>query len=164
MNKIESFKVNHLDLYPGIYISRQDIVGGEPVITYDIRMTYVNHEPAIDPAAMHTIEHIGATMLRNGSLKDDIIYFGPMGCCTGFYLIMKGEHPIVEIKQIILGMMSLIANWKDDEKIPGYSPKECGNYKFHNLDGARNIAKKYMTRLVADFHCEYPKDDFENDK
>ena len=158
MNKIESFKVNHMDLYPGIYISRKDIVGGEPVVTYDLRMIHVNHEPAISPMAMHTIEHIGATFFRSDNdLKDDVIYFGGMFCCTGCYLILKGNHTIDEIKDKVLILMNIITSWNGD--ISGATKKECGNYLFHNLPEAQYAAYSYMHDLLTDFHCDYPVDD-----
>lgn len=154
MEKISSFKVDHRYLQPGIYVSRVDVVGEDEITTYDIRMIQVNKDLPIDPAAMHTIEHIGATTLRNGPLKNDVIYFGPMGCMTGCYLILKGEHTIEEVRQTVIGVMCLISNWEMD--IPGASEKECGNYKFHNLSLARNYAKDYVWNLVNDFHYEYP--------
>lgn len=155
MEKISSFKVDHRCLQPGIYVSRVDNVGGEIITTYDLRMIRVYINEPIDPAAMHTIEHIGATVLRNGPLKNDVIYFGPMGCMTGCYLILKGEHSIEEVRQTIIGVMCLISNWHLD--IPGATKMECGNYTFHNLSLARNYAKDYARVLATNFHHDYPE-------
>lgn len=155
MEKISSFKVDHRDLKPGLYVSRTDVVGGETITTYDLRMIHVNHDEPIDPKVMHTIEHLGATLFR-AKMKDEVIYFGPMGCCTGFYLILKGNHNINDLTRGIAAVMLTIGNWTDELGIPGATEKECGNYTFHDLPGAREVARKYATSLVNDFHCEYP--------
>lgn len=156
MEVIPSFQIDHTDLKPGIYVSRMDKVGGENIITYDIRMTHVNHEPAISPSAMHTIEHLGATYLRNDSYwKDYVIYWGCMMCLTGCYFIVKGEHKIDDILDVIKDMLIYIIDF--DDEIPGASPEQCGNYLLHNLSEAKYACKKYLDWLVNDFHSEYPE-------
>ena len=155
MEVIPSFQIDHTDLKPGIYVSRTDWLGGEPITTYDIRMTHVNHEPAILPAEMHTIEHLAATYLRNDSYwKNYVIYWGPMGCLTGSYFIVKGNHSIDEVKDVIVRILKFICDYEGE--IPGATKEECGNYKLHNLDGSKVYAKKYLNWLETDFHCDYP--------
>lgn len=155
MEVIPSFQIDHTDLKPGIYVSRKDFVGGEPIVTYDIRMIHVNHEPAISPAAMHTIEHLAATFLRNDDYwKDYVIYWGPMGCLTGSYLIVKGDHDIEEIRDVMIAMFMFIINFSGD--IPGATREECGNYTLHNMDEAKYAAKRYMEVLVNEYDWEYP--------
>ncbi|WP_455682691.1 S-ribosylhomocysteine lyase [Thomasclavelia sp.] len=137
MERITSFGVDHTRLTKGVYISRVD----DNLTTYDIRMTDPNLEPALEPKAAHTIEHIGATLLRNGVYKDKIIYFGPMGCMTGFYLITKDldlDQVIVIVKEIF----EQIATW--NQEIPGAKAEECGNYSFMDLDKARESAKYFV--------------------
>lgn len=152
---IASFAVDHTDLKPGIYISRQDFVEGHPITTYDIRMTAPNHEPAIAPAAMHTIEHIVATYLRNDDeWKDSIVYWGPMGCLTGSYLIMKGDYSCEEVRNLMIAAFKHVAEYSDE--VPGTTPATCGNYLLHDLPMAKWEAKRYVERLANDFHCEYP--------
>ena len=155
MEVIPSFQIDHTDLKPGIYVSRKDYVGGEPIVTYDIRMIHVNHEPAISPAAMHTIEHLVATFLRNDDYwKDYVIYWGPMGCLTGSYFIVKGDHDIKEIRDLMIAVLMYIIIFSGD--IPGASKEECGNYTLHNLDEAKYAAKRYMKVLVNEYDWEYP--------
>lgn len=155
MEVIPSFQIDHTDLRPGIYVSRKDTVGGKTVTTYDIRMIHVNHEPAISPAAMHTIEHLAATYLRNdGYWKDYVIYWGPMGCLTGSYFITKGDHDIYEIRDVIMDVFLYIFNFTGD--IPGATREECGNYTLHNLDEAKYAARKYLDVLVNEYEWEYP--------
>ena len=155
MEVIPSFQIDHTDLKPGIYVSRKDYVGSEPIVTYDIRMIHVNHEPAISPAAMHTIEHLAATYLRNDDYwKDYVIYWGPMGCLTGSYFIVKGNHDIEEIKDLMVDMFLFIFHFEGD--IPGAKKEECGNYTLHNLDEAKYAAEEYIASLVVDFEHEYP--------
>lgn len=137
MERITSFSVDHRLLTKGVYISRID---GD-LTTFDIRMTQPNVEPALDPKAAHTIEHIGATLLRNGDYKEHIIYFGPMGCMTGFYLITK-DLEFDKIKEIVRDIYTQIANW--DGEIPGARPEECGNYTYMNLEGAKAAAKYFI--------------------
>ena len=137
MERITSFSVDHTKLTKGIYISRID----DNLITFDIRMTTPNLEPAIDPKAAHTIEHIGATLLRNGKFKDKIIYFGPMGCLTGFYLIVK-ELDFNQVIELVKEVFSKIALW--DQEIPGAKIEECGNYSFMDLNKAKEAAQYFI--------------------
>lgn len=155
MDLIPSFAVDHTNLQPGIYISRRDTVGGEPVTTYDIRMTAPNQEPAIAPSAIHTIEHLVATYLRNSDeWKDLIIYWGPMGCLTGNYLIMKGEHAPEAVRQLMLQAFQYVIDY--DAEVPGTTPATCGNYLLHDLPMAKWEARRYVERLTDSFCCEYP--------
>lgn len=155
MELIPSFAVDHTDLMPGIYISRQDTVGDEVITTYDIRMTAPNREPALAPSAIHTIEHIVATYLRNDAeWKDRIIYWGPMGCLTGNYLIIKGMAPCQQIRDLMLRAFRYVADYEDE--VPGTTPATCGNCLLHDLPMAKYEAKRYIHRLETDFVCEYP--------
>lgn len=155
MKLIASFAVDHTNLVPGIYISRQDIAGDCPITTYDIRMTSPNREPAIAPAAMHTIEHIVATYLRNNPLwQDRIIYWGPMGCMTGSYLILKGEYPCAEIRDLMIESFRFVADYSGE--VPGTTPATCGNCLMHDLPMAKWEALRYIGRLENNFVCEYP--------
>lgn len=155
MELIPSFAVDHTNLRPGIYISRRDNVGGEDVTTYDIRMTSPNREPALAPAAIHTIEHLVATYLRSDDeWKERIIYWGPMGCLTGNYLIMKGNHSPETIRQLMLEAFRYVADY--EEEVPGTTPATCGNCLMHDLPMARYEARRYIQRLNDDFCCEYP--------
>lgn len=137
MERITSFSVDHTKLTKGIYVSRID---GD-LTTFDIRMTTPNLEPALDPKAAHTIEHIGATLLRNGNFKDQIIYFGPMGCMTGFYLIAKGLD-LNQVIEIIKVTFSQISKWSQD--IPGAKVEECGNYLFMDLNKAKEATAHFI--------------------
>lgn len=138
MERITSFSVDHRLLKKGIYVSRID---GD-LITYDIRMTQPNVEPAMNPQAAHTIEHIGATLLRNGPYKDQVIYFGPMGCMTGFYLIVR-DLDLEVVKNIVKDVYEKIASW--DQEIPGAKMEECGNYTYMDLQGARQAAQYFVS-------------------
>lgn len=144
MQKIASFTVNHLDLLPGVYVSRRDSLGMETLTTYDLRMTAPNKEPVMNTAEMHTIEHLAATFLRNHpDYKDRVIYFGPMGCRTGFYLILNGDQTSSEILGLITETFEFIRDF--DGEVPGASPKDCGNYLDMNLPMAKFLADKYLT-------------------
>ncbi len=155
MELIASFAVDHTNLHPGIYISRRDNVNGEVITTYDIRMTSPNQEPALAPAAIHTIEHIVATYLRNDAeWKERIIYWGPMGCLTGNYLIIKGEYPCEEMRQLMLRAFRYVVDY--DDEVPGTTPATCGNYLMHDLPMAKFEARRYVERLENEFCCEYP--------
>ncbi len=159
MDLIPSFSVDHTAIVPGIFTSRVDNVGDGVVTTYDIRVTRPNREPAVDVAAMHSLEHIIATFLRNDpDWKDEIIYWGPMGCMTGFYLILKGSRPSREIYDLIVRAFRAVDY---AESVPGTTPENCGHYLMHNL----GMAKWYAARF-ADYLCrnngnpeifEYPK-------
>lgn len=145
MEKIASFRVNHLKLLPGLYVSRYDGGDRNPVTTFDLRVTRPNQEPVMDVPAVHTMEHLGATFLRNCPRKDEIIYFGPMGCRTGFYLVMFGRLQSESVLPLIRDTFSFIASYKG--VIPGASPEECGNYLDQNLPMARFYARKYLQAL-----------------
>ena len=149
MEKIASFTIDHIRLLTGLYVSRVDDAGGAPVTTFDIRMTRPNAEPVMDTAAVHAIEHLGATWLRNDpDWKDRVIYFGPMGCRTGFYLLLAGTYDSREILPLVGGMFRFIAGYEGD--IPGASPKDCGNYLDMNLPMARYYAEKYLREVIDD--------------
>lgn len=147
MNKIESFQVNHDLLNPGIYISRIDSVKGNPVTTFDIRCKRPNCGDFMPLEAMHTIEHLGATFFRNSEIKENVIYFGAMACSTGFYLVVAGDYPVGsqqhnDMVTLIKDMWNFIANF--DGEIPGATRIECGNYKAHDLDTAKSIAREFL--------------------
>ena len=154
MDLIPSFQVDHTNLQPGIYVSRTDTIGQEKITTFDIRMTAPNQEPALAPSAIHTIEHIVATFLRNGQWKDSIIYWGPMGCLTGNYLIMKGAPTCHEVRELMIEAFTYVVNY--DKEVPGTTPSTCGNYLLHDLPMAKWEAKRYVERLKNHFCCEYP--------
>ena len=153
---IPSFQVDHTKIVPGIYVSRTDTLGTETVTTYDIRMKYPNAEPAIEPAAMHTIEHVIATYLRNDTQwKDQVVYWGPMGCLTGSYLIMKGApDPERELKPLLLSAFRHLAGYEGE--IPGATAVNCGNYRLHDLAGAKREAAEYVRRLEDKPGFVYP--------
>ena len=145
MEKIASFQVNHLTLVPGVYVSRRDKVGSETLTTFDLRMTRPNKEPVMNTAEVHTLEHLGATFLRNHPVwKDRVIYFGPMGCRTGFYLITRDltGQPLVDL---VIDAFRFIAAYEGE--IPGASAKECGNYRDLSLEGAKQQAAEYLTAI-----------------
>jgi len=161
MGLIPSFSVDHRAIIPGIFISRVDEVGSGTVTTYDVRLTRPNVEPAIDTAAMHSLEHIIATFLRNDpEWKDEIVYWGPMGCLTGFYLLLKGNRPPQEIYGLILRAFRAV---EDAQSVPGAAPKNCGNYLLHNLGMAKWHAARFAGYLAANAEnpaiFEYPKTD-----
>ncbi len=163
MELIPSFAVDHTLIIPGIFVSRQDAVGDEVVTTYDIRVTRPNVEPAMDPSGIHTLEHLIATFLRNNEeWKDKIIYWGPMGCLTGFYLILKGNYKPQEIFPLIVEAFSSV---EKAQEVPGATKTNCGNACLHNLMMAKYYAKRFVEYLTdADDHCdtdifEYPKTD-----
>ncbi len=159
MQKIASFTVNHLDLLPGIYVSRVDTLGDYTLTTYDLRMKAPNKEPVLQNAEMHTMEHLGATFLRNHpTFAEDIVYFGPMGCRTGFYLIMKGCLTSSEVASLIIELFYFIANFEGD--VPGASARDCGNYLDMNLPMCRFEASKYLNETLAKLtpaHLNYPE-------
>ena len=153
MNKIESFKINHLNLYPGLYVSRRDQKNDVVVTTFDLRITAPNREPVIDVPALHTIEHLCATFLRNSAQKDDVVYFGPMGCRTGCYLVMFGDLKSQDVYDLVIEMCDFVINFEGD--IPGASPIECGNYSEQNLNMAKYYIKKYKKDLQENKNFEY---------
>ena len=148
MEKITSFTIDHLRLVSGLYVSRIDQVEGHPVTTFDIRMTSPNDEPVMNTAEMHTIEHLAATFLRNHAVyADKTIYFGPMGCRTGFYLLLAGEYTSKDIVPLMTEMFTFIANFEGD--VPGACAKDCGNYLDMNLPMARYLARKYLKEVLT---------------
>lgn len=160
MKLIPSFAVDHTHLQPGIYISRGDAItslGAKDgmITTYDIRMTAPNQEPAIQPAAMHTIEHLVATYLRNHPVwAERVIYWGPMGCMTGNYLILKGQYDPDEIRPLMIDAFRYVVDY--DDVVPGTTPATCGNYLMHDLPMAKWEAARYIHRLESAFCCDYP--------
>lgn len=155
MKKIASFCVNHLELKPGIYVSRRDNKEGVVITTFDLRFTHPNLEPVLDTGAIHTLEHIGATYLRNSVHSSDVIYFGPMGCKTGFYLIMFGELEPEDIVELVKETFSFAATFQGE--IPGATPRDCGNYSLQNLDMANYYAKNYVEVLEKAPSFVYPE-------
>ena len=155
MEKIESIKVNHINLYPGIYVSRRDYHDSVCVTTFDLRFTSPNREPVMDTPAIHTIEHLGATYLRNCEYKSDVVYFGPMGCRTGFYLLMFNELESEDIYELVNSMCKYILNFEGE--IPGARKEECGNYSEQNLDMAKYYVKKYLDELNEYKRFVYPE-------
>lgn len=147
MEKIASFTIDHNKLQPGVYVSRKDHIGAETVTTFDIRMTSPNEEPVMNTAEVHTIEHLAATFLRNHKdWKDRVVYFGPMGCRTGFYLLLAGD---LESKDIVDLMVELYEFMRDFEgEVPGASPKDCGNYLDMNLGMAKFLSKKFLDEVL----------------
>ncbi|QUI24317.1 S-ribosylhomocysteine lyase [Vallitalea pronyensis] len=149
MEKIPSFTVNHLDLLRGVYVSRIDAIGEQVLTTYDVRMKQPNKEPVMQTAEMHTIEHLAATFLRNHkTYADDVIYFGPMGCRTGFYVILKGKRSSEEIIPLLKEMFDFISTYEGD--VPGASARDCGNYLDMNLPMARYEAQKFLEETLKD--------------
>ena len=147
MEKITSFTIDHIRLQTGLYVSRVDCAGQEKITTFDIRMTRPNAEPVMDTAAVHAIEHLGATYLRNDpQWKDRVLYFGPMGCRTGFYLLLAGEYKSADVLPLVDGMFRFIAAFEGE--IPGASAKDCGNYLDMNLPMARYHAEKYIREVL----------------
>lgn len=147
MEKIASFTIDHIKLQPGVYVSRKDNVGAEVVTTFDLRMTSPNEEPVMNTAEMHAIEHLGATFLRNHpQYGGKIIYFGPMGCRTGFYLLLAGDYASRDIVPLVTSMYEFIRDFHG--AVPGASPKDCGNYLDMNLPMANYLAKRYLDNVL----------------
>ena len=147
MEKIASFTVDHLRLLPGVYVSRKDHAGSEVLTTFDIRMTRPNFEPVMNTAEIHAIEHLGATFLRNHKdFASKTIYFGPMGCRTGFYLILAGDYESEDIVTLLTEMFTFIRDF--DGEVPGASPKDCGNYLDMNLPMANWLADRYLREVL----------------
>lgn len=159
MEKIASFTIDHIKLQPGIYVSRKDQIGQEVVTTFDLRMTSPNEEPVMNTAEVHTIEHLGATYLRNKEeIKDKVIYFGPMGCRTGFYLLLAGDYASKDIVALVTEMFEFIRDYRGE--VPGASPKDCGNYLDMNLGMANYLADRYLEKTlygIDDAHLIYPQ-------
>ena len=159
MDKIASFTVNHLDLLTGIYVSRKDHLESDTITTFDLRFTRPNVEPVMDTAAIHALEHLGATFLRNDpEWKDKTIYFGPIGRRTGFYVIFKGDLKSENIVDVLRRMIDFVLNFEGT--IPGASARDCGNYLDLNLSMAKYFAKKYKTEVLENLSAErmnYPE-------
>ena len=159
MEKIPSFTIDHNRLLRGIYVSRKDKVGGDTVTTFDIRMKEPNREPALHPGALHTIEHLAATYLRNDSeWKDSIVYWGPMGCLTGNYLLMKGDLQPADIVELMKRTFAFVAAFESD--VPGAAPQDCGNWLLHDLPMARWEARKYLEEVlenISEENMSYPE-------
>ena len=147
MEKIASFTIDHIKLQPGVYVSRKDHIGAEVITTFDLRMTSPNEEPVMNTAEVHTIEHLGATFLRNHpEYKDKTVYFGPMGCRTGFYLLLAGDLSSKDIVPLMVEMFEFIRDYKGE--VPGASPKDCGNYLLHDLPMAKYESRKYLQEVL----------------
>ncbi len=147
MEKITSFTINHLLLLPGVYVSRKDHAGDMVITTFDIRMTRPNFEPVMNTAEVHTIEHLGATYLRNHpDYKDRVLYFGPMGCRTGFYLLLAGSYESKDIIPLMRSMFQFIKDFEGD--VPGAAAKDCGNYLDMNLGMAKYLAKRFLDEVL----------------
>lgn len=159
MDKIASFTVNHLDLLPGIYVSRKDTIGKEVITTFDIRMKMPNREPVMNTAEMHTFEHLAATFLRNHTdWKDKVIYMGPMGCRTGHYLLLAGDYTSKEVLPLIIEMFEFIRDFHGE--VPGAAAKDCGNYLDMNLPMTNYLAKEFLDRclyVIEDKNLVYPE-------
>lgn len=159
MEKITSFTIDHVKLIPGVYVSRKDPVGDSLITTFDLRMTSPNDEPVMNTAEVHTIEHLGATFLRNHPVfGSKIIYFGPMGCRTGFYLLLAGDYESVDIINLMIEMYEFIRDFEGE--VPGASPNDCGNYLDMNLPMAKWLARRYLDEVlydIPDYRLVYPQ-------
>ena len=160
METIASFTVDHMRLLPGVYVSRRDCTGQDIVTTFDIRMTRPNYEPVMNTAEIHTLEHLGATFLRNHEIwGNKVIYFGPMGCRTGFYLLLAGDYESRDIVPLMREMFGFIQDYEGE--VPGASARDCGNYLDMNLPMAKFLARKYLEEVLGQISEErlvYPKD------
>lgn len=159
MEKIASFMIDHLRMFPGVYVSRKDEVGNSVVTTFDLRMTKPNFEPVMNTAEMHAIEHLAATFLRNHKeFGAKIVYFGPMGCRTGFYLLLNGDFSSKDIVPLMIELYSFIRDFEGH--IPGQSAMDCGNYLDMNLPMAKYLANKYLNEVllkIEDKNLFYPQ-------
>lgn len=159
MEKIASFTIDHIKLRPGVYVSRKDKVGAQTITTFDLRMTSPNDEPVMNTAEVHTIEHLGATFLRNHpQFREKTIYFGPMGCRTGFYLLLAGDYTSRDIVPLMQEMFTFIRDYRAE--VPGASPKDCGNYLDMNLGMANYLAGKYLREVldnISEDRLVYPE-------
>ena len=159
MEKITSFTIDHIRLIPGVYVSRKDPVGDSVITTFDLRMTNPNEEPVMNTTEMHAMEHLGATFLRNHPVFGSrIIYFGPMGCRTGFYLLLAGDYESTDIVNLMIEMYEFIRDFEGE--IPGASAKDCGNYLDMNLPMAKWLARKYLDEVLYDItpdRLRYPE-------
>lgn len=158
MEKITSFTIDHIKLQPGVYVSRKDHIGAEIITTFDLRMTSPNEEPVMNTAEVHTIEHLAATFLRNHpDYREKTIYFGPMGCRTGFYLLLAGDYASRDIIPLMIQLYEFIRDYRDE--VPGASPRDCGNYLDMNLPMANFLAERYLEKVlygIDDSRLVYP--------
>ena len=150
MEVIQSFTIDHTCLKPGIYVSRV----AKGFTTFDLRITEPNKEPAVAPAAMHSMEHLMATWFRNSEVQDDVVYVGPMGCLTGMYVVMTGTYSVENMRKLTIECLSWIL---EQTEVPATTPETCGNYSLHDLAGCKCEAARYLDRLQHDFHSEYTK-------
>ena len=149
MDKIPSFTIDHLRLLRGVYVSRKDVVGGEVVTTFDVRMKAPNREPALGQGALHTIEHLAATYLRNDAeWKDRIVYWGQMGCLTGNYLLVRGDYESRDLLPVLIRTFEFVAGFEGE--VPGTTPRDCGNYLLHDLPMARWESRKYLDEVLQE--------------
>lgn len=159
MDKITSFTIDHLKLLPGLYVSRKDIAGDCVITTFDIRMTRPNYEPVLNTAEVHTIEHLGATFLRNHpDYGDKVLYFGPMGCRTGFYMVLAGDYTSNDILPLVKEMYLFMKDFEGD--VPGACAKDCGNYLDMNLNMAKYVCNRYYNEVlcnITDERLVYPE-------
>ena len=159
MEKITSFTIDHIKLQPGVYVSRKDPVGDQVITTFDIRMTSPNEEPVMNTAELHAMEHLAATFLRNHKeFGPKVIYWGPMGCRTGNYLLLNGDYESRDIVPLMIEMFEFIRDFEGE--IPGASPKDCGNYLDMNLGMANWLAKRYLSNTlyhISEDHLVYPE-------
>lgn len=159
MDKITSFTIDHLKLLPGLYVSRKDIAGDCVITTFDIRMTRPNYEPVLNTAEVHTIEHLGATFLRNHpDYRDKVLYFGPMGCRTGFYVVLAGDYTSKDILPLVKEMYLFMKDFEGD--VPGACAKDCGNYLDMNLNMAKYVCNRYYNEVlcnITDERLVYPE-------
>ena len=158
MQKITSFTIDHIKLQPGVYVSRKDKVGAETVTTFDLRLTSPNEEPVMNTAEIHTMEHLAATYLRNEPVwKEKVLYFGPMGCRTGFYLLLAGDYASADILTLVRDCFAFIRDFRGE--VPGASAKDCGNYLDMNLPMANYWGKRYAALLenITDDRLVYPE-------
>lgn len=159
MEKIASFTINHLTLLRGVYLSRKDTTpSGDVISTFDIRMTEPNRQPALSPEALHAMEHLAATFLRNHpQWAGKVIYWGPMGCCTGNYLLLSGNYTSKQILPLVIETMEYVAGF--DGEVPGATPRDCGNYSFMDLAEAKRCARQYLDQVLlcaTDANLNYP--------
>ena len=161
MQKITSFTINHLKLLPGIYVSRKNTAGDSVITTFDLRMTRPNFEPVINTAELHTLEHLGATFLRNHeTYGPKVLYFGPMGCRTGFYLLLSGDYKSRDIVPLLTEMYEFIRDFEGE--VPGAAARDCGNYLDINLGMAKYLAGKFLDSIlygIDDAHLIYPENE-----
>lgn len=162
MEKIASFTINHLALKRGVYVSRKDVTpSGDVITTFDVRLTEPNREPALDPRALHAMEHLAATYLRNREdWRERMVYWGPMGCCTGNYLLLQGDLTPSDIVPLLRDMFAFVADFEGE--IPGATPRDCGNYSFNDLPAAREAAARFLHEIlenISEENMTYPSDE-----